>query len=51
MNNMHPNASAEERATYLPRNEKVLGFPLDRTALLVIDPLTTFCPKGVPPGK
>lgn len=38
--------SAEGRATYLPKNENVLTFPLDRTALLVIDPVNDFLSEG-----
>jgi ureidoacrylate peracid hydrolase len=46
MNTAHPNASSEGRATYLPKNEKSLGFPLDRTVLLVIDPVNDFLSEG-----
>ena len=37
---------APERATYLFKNEYGLGFPLDRTALLVIDPVNDFLSEG-----
>lgn len=33
-------------ATYLPKNDYSLGFPLDRTALLVIDPVNDFLSEG-----
>jgi ureidoacrylate peracid hydrolase len=46
VNTAHPNASTQGRATYLPKNEKTLGFPLDRTALLVIDPVNDFLSEG-----
>lgn len=34
------------RANYLSKNEYGLGFPLDRTALLVIDPVNDFLSEG-----
>ncbi len=37
---------APERATYLSKKEYGLGFPLDRTALLVIDPVNDFLSEG-----
>ncbi len=33
-------------ATYLPKQEKSLLFPPDRTALLVIDPVNDFLSEG-----
>ncbi|MFN2393849.1 MAG: cysteine hydrolase family protein, partial [Pyrinomonadaceae bacterium] len=33
-------------ATYLPKNESVISFPHDRTALLVIDPVNDFLSEG-----
>jgi ureidoacrylate peracid hydrolase len=34
------------RATYLPKNENTIVFPLDRTVLLVIDPVNDFLSEG-----
>jgi nicotinamidase-related amidase len=36
----------QNKATYLPKDETSLGFPLDRTALLVIDPVNDFLSEG-----
>lgn len=40
------NTESSERATYLFKDEYGLGFPLDRTALLVIDPVNDFLSEG-----
>lgn len=42
----HNRNESPERATYLSKNEYSLGFPLDRTALLVIDPVNDFLSEG-----
>lgn len=43
----HPSASApENQATYLPKNENTISYPLDRTVLLVIDPVNDFLSEG-----
>ncbi len=39
-------SAASARATYLYKKEYGLGFPLDRTALLVIDPVNDFLSEG-----
>ncbi len=46
MSQDHRRKEASERATYLSKNEYGLGFPLDRTALLVIDPVNDFLSEG-----
>lgn len=49
MDTIQSNSSAsmpEKRATYLPKNEETIAFPLDRTVLLVIDPVNDFLSEG-----
>ena len=46
MNQDHSTHEASDRATFLSKNEYGLGFPLDRTALLVIDPVNDFLSEG-----
>ncbi|MCL7419737.1 MAG: isochorismatase family protein [Methylobacter sp.] len=44
---VHASVSGQEsRATYLPKHEGVITFPLDRTVLLVIDPVNDFLSEG-----
>lgn len=38
--------SRENPATYLPKNENTVAFPVDRTVLLVIDPVNDFLSEG-----
>ncbi len=40
------NQENKAKATYLPREEKVISFPIDKTALLVIDPVNDFLSEG-----
>jgi ureidoacrylate peracid hydrolase len=41
-----PQDAHEKKATYLPKNETGTSFPIDRTALLVIDPVNDFLSEG-----
>ncbi len=34
------------KATFLPKNEETISFPMDKTALLVIDPVNDFLSEG-----
>jgi ureidoacrylate peracid hydrolase len=38
--------TSDTQATYLPKNENTTAFPLDRTVLLVIDPVNDFLSEG-----
>lgn len=40
------NSDGEDMATYLPKKEVGISFPLHRTALLVIDPVNDFLSEG-----
>lgn len=46
MNDIKQQTQTSAPATYLPKQEGVISFPLDRTVLLVIDPVNDFLSEG-----
>lgn len=43
---MEENNYIQSKATYLPKEERTLSFPPDKTALLIIDPVNDFLSEG-----
>ncbi len=41
-----PKYNNPKKATFLPKEEGGISFPLDKTALLVIDPVNDFLSEG-----
>jgi nicotinamidase-related amidase len=46
MSSIQTNHPARESASYLPKDEDTIAYPVDRTALLVIDPVNDFLSEG-----